>query len=110
MTMPLKAIEILLIPIEINLFISNKRKERTLIVDRIISNKKVIYVFCCTFLISVPIVETVKNINSYINQGNYYSDVNVLSYPYISIFNKDKLYEYRSKSMHETIIIKKEVK
>ena len=41
-------------------------------------------------------VETIKNIDSYITQGNYYSWVNPLNYPYSSIFNKDYVRRYLS--------------
>lgn len=41
-------------------------------------------------------VETVKNINSYIDQRNYYSWVNVMSYPYSTVFNKYNIRQYIS--------------
>jgi len=40
-------------------------------------------------------VEAIKNINPYITQGNYYSWVNVINYPYITIFDKDSVTRYR---------------
>lgn len=36
-----------------------------------------------------------SNINSYISQGEYYSNINFVNYPYISVFNKTDLWNYR---------------
>ena len=47
------------------------------------------------FFIALSMVLFVKNINSYIEQGDYYSSVNFFNYPYVSVFNKDDIYEYR---------------
>ncbi len=38
---------------------------------------------------------TVKNLDSYITQGQYYNE-NLIRYPYITIFEKDDLYSYRT--------------
>ncbi|MDR0965074.1 MAG: EpsG family protein [Myxococcales bacterium] len=38
---------------------------------------------------------TWKNITSYISQGDYFKNVTVLNYPYISVFNKEEILEYR---------------
>lgn len=38
----------------------------------------------------------VKNIDAYIEQGSYRLGVTAINYPYISIFNSDDIYEYRS--------------
>lgn len=35
-----------------------------------------------------------KNIGSYISQG-YYFDVNVVQYPYVSVFDRERIAEYR---------------
>lgn len=37
-----------------------------------------------------------KNINSYIEQGNYYNDKNIFSYKYVSIFNEEKIFKIRN--------------
>lgn len=37
-----------------------------------------------------------KNIDSYILQGNYYDFVNVFNYPWISIFNRERILDYRN--------------
>ncbi len=37
-----------------------------------------------------------KNIGSYIAQGTYFDIVNVFTYPYISVFNKDDIWNYRN--------------
>ena len=37
-----------------------------------------------------------KTIKTNLSQGNYKDNVNVLTYPYVSIFNKDKLWDYKN--------------
>ena len=46
------------------------------------------------FIIMMMNFECVKNINSYIDQQEYHG-VNVMNYPYISIFDEEHLLEYR---------------
>ena len=48
------------------------------------------------FIIMLTTVMYFKNIDSYIVQGSYYQSVNVLKYPYISLFNKKSITKYRS--------------
>lgn len=51
-----------------------------------------------TYLLAVIAIGgfmTIKNIDSYISQGSYYNK-NLFKYPYISVFEKDKLYSYRA--------------
>lgn len=48
--------------------------------------------FMCILILINAIMFT-KNINSYIQQGNYY-DQRIIKYPYVSIFNKEKIYNY----------------
>lgn len=92
-TMPLKSIEILLIPL---LFKMKNYKDESV-------SRKGIYInigknsvlLSAIIVVLLSNVELVKNIDSYIKQGNYYSNVNVFNYPYISIFNKDSIHEYR---------------
>ena len=106
LTMPLKSIEILLIPIEIKLFMEDNKKNSLLLVNKIEISKQTFYTIISLFLISIPIIETVKNMNSYIEQGDYYPDINILSYPYISYFNQNDIYKYRQQSIYEIIINK----
>lgn len=97
MTMPLKATEILLFPVlvykvkEIRAFgQKGKNKLNILIVGRF-------SVLLCVILLFLMLsVEMVKNINSYTVQGNYYSWVTAFNYPYISVFDKKKILDYRS--------------
>lgn len=51
-------------------------------------------------ILGITLLMTVKNISSYISQGDYYDDVNVINYPYVSIFNKDNIWEYRDKNQY----------
>ena len=37
----------------------------------------------------------VGNVNSYIYEANYKASINCINYPYISVFNKEDLWEYR---------------
>ena len=49
-----------------------------------------------SFIIAIMTVLHIKNINSFIDQGPYYSEVNFINYPYVSVFNKEKIIETRS--------------
>ena len=49
-----------------------------------------------SFIIAIMTVLHIKNINSFIDQGPYYSEVNIINYPYVSVFNKEKIIETRS--------------
>lgn len=53
--------------------------------------RMLILIFC--FLITTIMV--IKNMQSYIVQGDYYNFVNVFNYPYVSIFNSDTIIEYK---------------
>ena len=48
-----------------------------------------------SFIIAIMTVLYVKNISSFIDQGPYYSEVNFINYPYVSVFNKKKILETR---------------
>lgn len=47
---------------------------------------------CCIILI-LNVAMYCKNINAYINQGGYHN-VNIFTYPYVSIYNKDMIHRY----------------
>ena len=49
----------------------------------------ILYLFIC-----VHIVLFFKNINSFISQGDYYPNVTMFNFPYISIFDKSEIDEY----------------
>lgn len=87
LTMPLKSVEILLIP---TLLYYNSKKLKTYFC------RKKLQIVTFSFLLCVAImnVEYVKNIYSYINQGNYRSFVTPLNYPYCSVFNQQEIYNY----------------
>lgn len=79
-----KVVEIVLLPILYsNSSIKQKDKQIVILIAVIIS-----------------LVMTVKNINSYISQGYYNSDINALTYPYVSIFEKDDIWKYRSSNIY----------
>lgn len=48
-----------------------------------------------TLILAICMIEGLKNINSYLYQGEYYSDIHFYNYPYVSVFNKEKIYEFR---------------
>ena len=92
LTMPLKAVEILLFPILIsNLTISFDKT-----VSILIRNKTVFITFVSLTMIVILNTELIKNINSYLYQGNYFSSVNVFTYPWISVFDKNRIWNYIS--------------
>ena len=71
--------------------------EMILIVDFLVHFffKKWNRILSYSFIIAIMTVLYVKNINSFIDQGPYYSDVNFVNYPYVSIFNKSKIIDTR---------------
>ena len=98
MTMPMKGIEIILIPM-LAAKINNYRKEG--LISRTkpflylgIGGSSILLVMAVVVL--ALDVEMVKNINSYLVQGNYYDWVNVFNYPYVSVFNKEDIFKYIS--------------
>lgn len=51
--------------------------------------------YVCLLIIMICMVEGVKNINSYIGQGEYYQGIHFYNYPYVSVFHKEDIYKYR---------------
>lgn len=49
-----------------------------------------------SYIILIMTVLYVKNIDSFISQGPYYSHINVYNYPYVSIFNKKDILDARN--------------
>lgn len=94
LTMPLKATEIVLLPLliyknQLYLKIKNVRLKKYFANELMVS---------ALFFLSILImnVEFVKNIYSYIEQGNYYSWVTPTNYPYSSVFDQTKIRKYIS--------------
>lgn len=94
-TMPMKAVELLLIPKQISLLTKISKSGESVPLIRIRFPRSVQFVIPL-LIIAIMNYELIKNINSYIVQGNYYDWVNVFTYPYISIFNKSDIFEYIS--------------
>lgn len=96
MTMPMKGIEIILIPM-LAAKINNCRKEglisRTKPFLYLGIGKSSILLVMAVVVLALD-VEMIKNINSYLVQGNYYDWVNVFNYPYVSVFNKEDIFKY----------------
>lgn len=55
----------------------------------------------CMLIMAICMVEGLKNLNSYIGQGEYYSTIHLYNYPYVSIFNKEDIYKYRENEFLE---------
>lgn len=89
LTMPFKAVEVALIPILLY-------RNQSYLVD--FKNTIKFQTISLLFFLVVAImnVEFVKNINSYIEQGNYYSWVSPVNYPYSSVFDQTKIRKYIS--------------
>ncbi len=89
LTIPLKAVEIVLIPILLY-------KNRQCIKDKCSKAKRNYILPLFITLLAIMNVEFIKNIYSYIEQGNYYTWVTPLDYPYSSVFDKDEIRKYIS--------------
>ena len=57
-----------------------------------------------TGIMLISIVMTFKTINANIEDGNYKNFVNVFNYPYINIYNKNQIWEYKSHSIYDDLL------
>lgn len=71
-----KIIELILLP----QFLSRKSKYRQIIM---------------IYFVLMPVLLYFHNVNGYISQGHYYSSINPINYPYVSIFNENAIWNYR---------------
>lgn len=55
-------------------------------------------------VVVVATVMTIKNINSYISQGKYHSNINFVNYPYVSVFDKDEIWKYRDGNIYYDLV------
>ena len=60
--------------------------------------------FIIAFLIVFTGFMTCKNLDSYLYQGSYHVDVKFYTYPYITIFDKDAIWEYRDYSQYQPFL------
>ena len=60
--------------------------------------------FAIAFVILLTGFMTCKNLDSYIDQGDYHADVKFYNYPYITIFDKDAIWEYREPSKYQPFL------
>lgn len=58
-----------------------------------IRRERRIQIFAILFIITLGM--TLKNINTSIEEGSYYNDVSTINYPYVTVFDKDKIRLYR---------------
>lgn len=94
LTMPLKSVEVILLPLLLYNLMSRSEITGTKMKYLKIGTCRIVAV--AMLVIFMLNVETIKNINSYIVQGNYYSWVNPLNYPYSTIFDKEHVRNYLS--------------
>ena len=71
-----KVLEIWFLP---NMLIRNNRYKQILV----------------TYLLLLTTMVYIGNINTYISEGHYRESINCINYPYISIFNKEDIWNYR---------------
>ncbi|MCR4824233.1 MAG: EpsG family protein [Bacteroidales bacterium] len=86
LTVPMKALEIILIPLTLyrnRELLLNKKKTRF--------SEMAIYLIVIIMMMNV---EGTKNVNAYIEQQGYHN-VSVTNYPYISIFDEDRIRQHR---------------
>ena len=60
--------------------------------------------FIIAFLIVFTGFMTCKNLDSYLEQGSYHVDVKFYTYPYITVFDKDAIWEYREYSQYQKFL------
>lgn len=94
-TMPMKAVELLLIPIQVSIITRIQNAGIKVSMQRLkIGHFSILAI--SVLIIAVMNYELIKNINSYIGQGNYFDWVNPLNYPYVSIFGKERIFHFIS--------------
>ena len=84
----LKSVEILLIPMF--LYINTISKRFINITKKLAVSKSIVI----SVIVLYSVVFTFKNISSYIDQGEY-RNKNIFEYSYVSVFNKEKIYDLR---------------
>ena len=93
LTVYLKAIEILLVPLQFYSIQSKLKESQTSLAKRQGDTNNIILL--TLLFVAIMNVQLIHNIRSFIIQGSYYSWVDVVNYPYISIFDKDAILNYR---------------
>lgn len=88
LTVPLKSVEILLIPL---LLYSNPTYK-----ERSIRSYKPQFAGLAFSIILISVVMYTKNLNSYIKQGGYPESTTIFNYPYVTVFNQQEIYKYRT--------------
>lgn len=83
LTVPFKALEVILVP-----YLLYKVK------IRVSYSVKTFIMPCVSFVILLMNIELYKNLDSYVEQGNYYAWVSPITYPYISVFNENEIWHY----------------
>lgn len=89
LTLPFKSVEVALLP----LLVYRNQSYLTTIRNKVKLQKVALSFF---LVIMIMNVEFVKNIYSYIEQGNYYTWVSPIDYPYSSVFDQSKIRKYIS--------------
>lgn len=92
LSMPLKAIEILLIPLEFYIIISSKNQ--AVFEQKLRKRILVPYHSLLVVIVLIVNVETYKNLNAYID-GYYREGINAFNYPIITVFNKSDVNTYK---------------
>ena len=77
-----------------------------LIIPELISRRCLTRQISAVYCILLSLVMFSHNVNACIDQGDYH-DVGVFNYPYISVFNKDKIRKYRAADSYELLITQK---
>ena len=53
---------------------------------------------------AIAIVLLLKTLNAFVSEGDYFKEVNLINYPYSNMFNKDRLWSYRERSIYHTLV------
>ena len=72
------------------------------LVTRVSDTNRQKIILIATF-IAISIFMTLKNINSYIEQGQYNDSIGIFNFPYVTIFNKEDIYTFRSSDFYYLI-------
>ena len=95
LTVPLKSVEFLLIPIL--LYFNPAYLQRS------IKSLKPKFDRLAMAIIMIMVVMFTKNLNSYISQGGYTEGTTIFNFPYVTVFNAQEIYRYREDVFWDTL-------
>ena len=87
-------------------FVIGFKALEVMIVPNLLKEKKRFWQAAAAYFILLSGLMFVHNINGSIDQGSYKESVNAVNYPYISVFDKEKIWDYRQEDYYYSLLDK----